>query len=214
VAAHRLGQRRAGHIRGRQPGHRGVQVRVHHERGKQAAYLLSRDDLAPEPGPEVRIGGQFGPDDLNRDRPTPRRHAQEHSSHAAAAELPQQSVRSDLPRVIGLQSGVPQFLPRMSAKTRIHAISGRRGRKVKGLHGHSGRKACLRTRGRPPGPPAGWPCGKQSFGQGRLCAVNSRYSHSITVFPVLRGPRSWRRARSVGSASSAAVRPGSSAMPR
>jgi hypothetical protein len=60
------------------------------------------------------------------------------------------------------------------------------------------------------------------FPQDRLRAVKSRYSHSITMpcsfpdllpaaFPV---PRSWRRARSTSSASSAAVRSGSSAMAR
>jgi hypothetical protein len=102
VAFHRLGQRRAGHVRGRQPRHRAVQVGFHHKRGEQAADLLGGRDLAPEAGPEVGIGGQLGPDDLDGDRPAARRHAQEHLPHAAGTQLPKQPVRPDLPRILGL----------------------------------------------------------------------------------------------------------------
>ena len=69
AAPDRLGQRRAGHVRGGQPGHRGVHVRVHHQRREQAAHFPGGGDLAAEPGAELGIGGQFGVDDFHRDRP-------------------------------------------------------------------------------------------------------------------------------------------------
>jgi hypothetical protein len=109
VVAHRLGQRRPGDVSRGQPGHRAVQVCIDHERGEQAAHLLRGRDLSAEPGPEIGVFGQLGPDDLDREGPSARGHAQEHLSHAAAAQLPEQPVRPDLTRVVRLQTGVPQF---------------------------------------------------------------------------------------------------------
>ena len=68
AAPDRLGQRRAGHVRGGQPGHPGVHVRVHYQRREQAAHFPGGGDLAAEPGAELGIGGQLGVDDLYRDR--------------------------------------------------------------------------------------------------------------------------------------------------
>jgi hypothetical protein len=109
VVAHRLGQRRPGDVGRGQPGHRAVEVCVDDERGEQAAHLLCGRDLPAEPGPELGVFGQFGPDDLDRDGPSARGHAQEHLSHAAAAQLPEQPVRPDLTRVVRLQTGVAQI---------------------------------------------------------------------------------------------------------
>jgi hypothetical protein len=112
VAAHRLGQRRPGHVGCRQPRHRAFRVRVDDERGEQAAHLLRGRDLLLELGAELGIFGQLGPDDLDRDGPPARGHPQEHLSHAAAAQLPEQPVGPDLTRIVRLQFGVPQcFTP-------------------------------------------------------------------------------------------------------
>ncbi len=102
VLTHRLAQRGPGDVRRGQPRHRAVQVRVDHQRGEQAAYLPGGRDLLPEPGPELRVRGQFGPDDLDGDGPAPRGHAQEHLSHATAAQLTEQLVGPDLTWVLGL----------------------------------------------------------------------------------------------------------------
>jgi hypothetical protein len=69
AVAHRLGQRRIGHVRSGQPGHRGVHVGVHHERREQAAHLPGRGHFAAEPGTEIGISGQLGVDDFHGDRP-------------------------------------------------------------------------------------------------------------------------------------------------
>ena len=83
---HRLGQRRAAHVGGGQPGHRGVHVRVDHEGGEQAAHFPGRGDLDAEPGPELRIGGQLGVDDFHGHRPADGGHAEEYPAHAARPE--------------------------------------------------------------------------------------------------------------------------------
>jgi hypothetical protein len=122
VAAHRLGQRRPGDVGRSQPRHRAVEVRVDDERGEQAAHLLRGRHLLAEPGPELGILGQLGPDDLDRDGPPARGHPQEHLSHAAAAQLPEQPEGPDLLRIIGLQSGVPQFSPRTFGKDSVFMV--------------------------------------------------------------------------------------------
>jgi hypothetical protein len=99
VLLHRLGQRRPGDIRRRQPRHRAIDIRVHHDGSEQSAHPPRRGDLPPEPHPELRIGGQVRPDDLNRYRPPARGNAQEDPPHATAAQLPHQPVRADCRRV-------------------------------------------------------------------------------------------------------------------
>ena len=101
---YRLGQRRPGNIRRRQPRRRAVDIRVHHHGREHAAHPARRGDLPPEPHPEVRIRGQLNPDDLYRDRPPARGNAKEHPPHAAAAKLAYQPVRADRLRIPGLQS--------------------------------------------------------------------------------------------------------------
>jgi hypothetical protein len=74
---------------------------------------------------------------------------------------------------------------------------------------------CRREQGRPLAGSAAGATGSRprhrSRGQARFRAVSSRYSQSMTVLPA---PRSWRRASSARSRSSAATRSGSLAMPR
>jgi len=103
VLADRLRQRRPGHVGRGQPGCRTVHVGIHHRGREQAAYLARGGDLAPEPGPELGIGGQFGADDLHRYQPPTRGKAQEHLPHAAAAQLHEQTVWSDSLRIRRLQ---------------------------------------------------------------------------------------------------------------
>jgi hypothetical protein len=71
--AHRLSQRRPGHVRRGQPRDVGVQVRGDHRRGERPVHPAGRGDL----GPELRIGGHVGPDDPHRDALSVRRQAQE-----------------------------------------------------------------------------------------------------------------------------------------
>jgi hypothetical protein len=87
AVADRLDQRRPGDVRRRQPGHRGLQVRVRHGR-ECSADLPGRGDLGPEP----RIDGHVGPHGGQRDVFPARRTAQE---QAAVAQLPEQPVRPD-----------------------------------------------------------------------------------------------------------------------
>ena len=96
MTTHRLGQRRSGDISRSQPRDGAIHIGVNHQGREQAAYLPCRRDLAAEPDPELRISGQFSPDDLHRDRPSAHRQAQEHPSHPAAAKPPDQPVRTDL----------------------------------------------------------------------------------------------------------------------
>jgi hypothetical protein len=86
--AHRVGQRRPGHVRRGQPRDVGVQVRGDHRRGERAVNAASRGDLGPEP----RIGGHVGPDDPHRDALPGRRQAQE---QPVAAQRLKQLVRPD-----------------------------------------------------------------------------------------------------------------------
>ena len=86
--AHRLGQRRPGHVRGGQPRDAGVQVRGDHRRGERPVHPAGRGDLGPEP----RIGGHVGPDDPHRGALPVRRQAQE---QAIAAQRLKQLVRPD-----------------------------------------------------------------------------------------------------------------------
>ncbi len=69
VIFHSVGQRRAGDVGSSEPRHRAVQVRINQQRCEQATDLACRLDLAPEPGPELAVGSQVGPDHLNRDWP-------------------------------------------------------------------------------------------------------------------------------------------------
>jgi hypothetical protein len=100
AAVDRLGQRRPSDILGSQPRHPTVRIRIDHPRGKQATYLAGRGDLFPEPGPELAIRSQFCADEFHGDGEPVRRKAQEHPSHAAAAQPPGQAVRPDRVRVV------------------------------------------------------------------------------------------------------------------
>jgi hypothetical protein len=86
--AHRLGQRRPGHVRGGQPRDVGIQVRGDHRRGERPVHPAGRGDLGPEP----RIGGHVGADDPHRDALAVRRQAQE---QPIAAQRLKQLVRPD-----------------------------------------------------------------------------------------------------------------------
>src|SRR5437764_8188765 len=99
-----------------------------------------------EPGPEIGITGQLGPDNLDRDRPAARRHAQEDLAHAAHPELSEQPVGPDLAWIIRLQSRIPHVLTPKAGKTPIHYLTGRRGRKLLGLHAGTYRHGYLRSR--------------------------------------------------------------------
>ena len=103
VRVHRLGQRGAGHVRRGHPRHRAVHVRVHHLGGEHAADPPRRRDLTAEPGPELRVRGQLGPDGLHRHRPPAGRDAEEHPPHAALAKLSYQPVRPNRLRIVRLQ---------------------------------------------------------------------------------------------------------------
>jgi hypothetical protein len=72
---------------------------------------LSGCDLSPEPGQELGIRRQLGPDDLDGDRPAVGGHAQECLAQAVTTQLTKQPVGPDLTRVVGLQTRVPQFHP-------------------------------------------------------------------------------------------------------
>jgi hypothetical protein len=84
--AHRLGQRRPGHVRRGQPRDVSVQVRGDHRHGERLVHPAGRGDL----GPEHRIRGYLSPDDPDRDAVPVRRRAQE---QPAAAERLEQLVR-------------------------------------------------------------------------------------------------------------------------
>ena len=115
VVIYRLGQRRPGNICRRQPGRRAIDVRVHHHGREHAAHPARRNDLPPEPVPELRIRRQLSADDLDCDRPAARGDAEEHSPHASAAELAHQPVRTDRLRIPRLQlpdHAVPQRHPK------------------------------------------------------------------------------------------------------
>jgi hypothetical protein len=86
--AHRVGQRRPGHVHGGQPRDVGVQVRGDHRSGERPVHPAGRGDLGPEP----RIGGHVGLDDPHRDALTARRQAQE---QPMAAQRLKQLVRPD-----------------------------------------------------------------------------------------------------------------------
>jgi hypothetical protein len=86
--AHRLGQRRPGHVRRGQPRNGGLQVRGDHRRGECPVHPAGRGDLGPEP----RIGGHVGPDDPHRGAFAVRRQAQE---QPIAAQRLKQLVRPD-----------------------------------------------------------------------------------------------------------------------
>ncbi len=96
VLADRVGQRRPGHERRRQPRHVAVQIRVEHGNGNGSAHLTRGADPGPEPG----IRGQFGPDELYRDVGPALGAAAEHLSQGVAAKLLQQPVRPDRARLV------------------------------------------------------------------------------------------------------------------
>jgi len=86
--AHRVGQRRPGHVRRGQPRDVSVQVRGDHRRGERPVHPAGRGDLGPEP----RIGGHVGLDDPHRDALPVGRQAQE---QPVAAQRLKQLVRPD-----------------------------------------------------------------------------------------------------------------------
>ena len=106
-----VGQRRPRHIGGGQPRHRALDVRVDHRSGELAAHCARHRDLAPEASTEFGVGGKVGPDDLHGHKPAARRGAEEDLPHAATAEPTAQPVRTDHPRVAGLQFSQHFFHP-------------------------------------------------------------------------------------------------------
>ena len=103
MAIDRLGQRWPGNIGRSHPGHRAIDVRVHHRGGEHAAHPPGRGDLPPESHPELRFRGQLSADGFHRYRPPAGGHAEENLSHATLAEPSYQAVRADRGRVPGLQ---------------------------------------------------------------------------------------------------------------
>ena len=96
VLADRVGQRRPGHERRRQPRHVAVQVRLEHGNDKCPAHRARGADRGPEPG----IRGQFGPDDPDRDVGPAPGAAAEHLSQGVAAKPIEQPVRPDRARLV------------------------------------------------------------------------------------------------------------------
>jgi hypothetical protein len=96
VLADRVGQRRPGHARRRQPRHVAVEVRVEHGNDKGPAHPARGGDPGPEPG----IRGQFGPDELYRDVGPALGTAVEHLSRVVVAKLLEQPVRPDRARLV------------------------------------------------------------------------------------------------------------------
>jgi len=100
VPRHRLAQRQPGHIGRRQPGLRGVRVGVQHLRGEQAVHQLRGGHLLAEPGPELLVVAEFGPDQLERDLPAARRQRQVDPPHRARAEQRAEPVPPGFARVV------------------------------------------------------------------------------------------------------------------
>ena len=96
VPADRVGQRRPGHERRRQPRHVAVQIRVEHGNDEGSAHLARGADPGPEPG----IRGQFGPEDLYRDVGPALGAAAEHLSQGVVAQQLEQPVRPDRARFV------------------------------------------------------------------------------------------------------------------
>jgi len=96
VLADRLGQRRPGHERRRQPRHIAVQIRVEHGNDEGSAHRTRGADPGPEPG----IRGQFGPDELDRDVGPAPGAAAEHLAQGVMAKLLEQPVRPDRARPV------------------------------------------------------------------------------------------------------------------
>ena len=100
---HRLSQRRAGNVLGRQPEARAVGIRGDDPGGELAVHLPGRADLAAESGAELGIFGQVGLDHLHRDPLAVLRLAEIHPAEAAVAEHAEQLERADAGRIPRLQ---------------------------------------------------------------------------------------------------------------
>ena len=100
---HRLTERRAGNVLGRQPEFLAIGVRVHHPGGELAADFPRRVHLAAEPGAELGIFGQVGLDHLHRDPLAVRPLAEVHPAEAAVSEHAEQLERADVGRIPRLQ---------------------------------------------------------------------------------------------------------------
>lgn len=100
VPADRLAQRQAGHVGRGQPGLRRVRIGLQHLRGEQAVHALCGGHLLAEPGPELLVVAEPGPDHLERDLPAARGQRQVDAAHRARAEPCAKPVPSDLARVV------------------------------------------------------------------------------------------------------------------
>src|SRR6202035_2999219 len=89
--------------RGDHPGRVGARIGVHHRRGVEAADPPRRLDLPREPLAELLAAGVPGMDNLHRDLAAAGRQAQEHLTHAAFTEPPDQSVVTYPVRITGLE---------------------------------------------------------------------------------------------------------------
>ncbi|GAA3131534.1 hypothetical protein GCM10017687_53950 [Streptomyces echinatus] len=67
VPVHRLPERQSGGELGRQPRNRRVGVGIHDRYEEGAGQRPCRIDRGPEPVPEPRVRGEFGPHDRDRD---------------------------------------------------------------------------------------------------------------------------------------------------
>ena len=100
VQAHHVGQRRAGHVRGGQPGRVVVDPRADHGGGVHAADQPGRRDLLAEPAQELGIAGQLRVHDLDRHRPAAGGEAEVDAAHAARAEAGAERELPDHPRIV------------------------------------------------------------------------------------------------------------------
>ena len=86
-------------VGGDHPGRIGIGVGVDNMRRVKTPDPPRCLDLPREPFTELLVVGKFGMDDFHRDLATAGRYAQEHTSHPAAAQPPDQPVPADLARI-------------------------------------------------------------------------------------------------------------------
>jgi hypothetical protein len=98
-----LGEAGAVHIFDDQVGCRVFGIGVDHLRGAERRHLARPVDLAAEAAAKLRIIGEFGADDLDRDQAPPRTASQIDGAHATLAETAEQLIMAELIRVTRAQ---------------------------------------------------------------------------------------------------------------
>ncbi len=106
------------HVRGGQPGHPGVRVRVDHGRGVETADRLGGRDLPCEPDPEQLVLGQLPPHGLDRHPAAGRGPRQVDQAHSPRPEPPQHLEGPDPPRIVRRQLVHPLPPPRIEHRPR------------------------------------------------------------------------------------------------